>query len=125
MLTTAGWICAILLALLIVALFAGIIFGGWRDRKEETTAKEEGIGGADESWGDTVEMIVKEISNEGPPTIEVDMAELNDRLALDDVEDATKKQAYRVIDEAVAILTDDEAWIKYLAGRRSEEVQNV
>lgn len=121
------WWLLIVAGILFVAMFGGWAFGAIRDNKAEREAKENGTGGADESWGDTVEMIVKEISydRELDATSEIDITELNTRIDLDAVEDDTKKAARRIIDEAVAILTDDEAWLAYLAGRRNEEVKSV
>lgn len=118
------WWLLISAGVISVAMIGGWVLGAIRDKQEERKAKENGNGGADESWGDTVEMIVKEISNEGPSTIEVDMTELRTRLELEDVEIEANKKARSLVDEAVAILTDDEAWIKYLAGRRNEEVKS-
>lgn len=116
------WLLLGTASLFVLALAGGWIRGAMRDRR-----MEKNQGGADESWGDEVHVMVVEasIDRDLENTGEIDMTELHDRLDLDAVEDSTKKQAYRIIDEAVTILLDDEAWSAYLLKRKDKEVQNV
>lgn len=123
MLTDIAWICGALFALLVVSLFAGMIYGGWRDRKEQKTAEEEGTGGADMAWAEKVHAI--SVDEKLDPTGEIDMTELHTRLALEDVEIKANKQAKAVVDEAVSTLLDDELWSKYLIKCKTKEIQNV
>lgn len=111
-----------------VVFFCAAIVGGWilgaaRDRRFAKESEQNGTAGADLAWAAKVH----EISTEGKlvTTDQIDMTELHDRLALEDVEIKANKTARAIVDEAVSTLLDDELWSKYLLKRKAEEVQNV
>lgn len=116
------WFLLIVAGLFVLALVGGWIRGAFRDKRME---KKQG--GASEEWGEEVHVMVVEasIDRELGDTGEIDMTELHMRLDLDTVEDGIKKQAYRIIDEAVTTLLNDEAWSAYLIKRKDKEAQNV
>lgn len=114
------WLLGIF-AILCIAMLGGWIRGAIRDSRQERIAEESGLGGADMAWAEKVHAI--SIDEKLETTGEIDMSELHMRLDLDAVEDGIKKQAYRIIDEAVTTLLDDDEWSKYLIKRK--EVQNV